>query len=129
MQHLLSSEKLENVTPAQANALIILFQNKGAMTARQLAGQMNLSEVTVGRFVRALESANWVVRNADPSDSRAILISPSRKAMRNFDRFLRVTNKVLEDAFDGFSRKQVNGLLGMLEQVRENLELAEAEDA
>lgn len=129
MQHLLSSEKLENVTPAQANALIILFQNKGAMTARQLAGQMNLSEVTVGRFVRALESANWVVRNADPSDSRAILISPSRKAMRHFDRFLRVTNKVLEDAFDGFSRKQVDGLLGMLEQVRENLELAEAEDA
>ncbi len=70
------------MTPAQANALMILFQHKSAMTARQVAQEMNLSEVTVGRFVRALESGGWVVREPDPNDSRAILISPSRKAYR-----------------------------------------------
>ena len=119
---LLEREKLENVTPAQANALLILFQEKGPLTARQLAGQMNLSEVTVGRFVRALESANWVVRKSHPSDSRAILISPSRKAYRAFQRFLRVTNDLMEDTFAGFTKKDVESLVRMLEQVRANLD-------
>lgn len=118
---MLASEKLENVTPAQANALMILFQEKGSLTARQLAAQMNLSEVTVGRFVRALESANWVVRKSHPSDSRAILISPSRKAYRAFQRFLRVSNGLLEEAFAGFTKKQVEQMVGMLEQMRGNL--------
>jgi len=118
---MLESEKLENVTPAQANALMILFQEKEALTARQLAVQMNLSEVTVGRFVRALEGANWVVRKNHPNDSRAILIYPSRKAYRAFQRFLRVSNGLLEEAFHGFSKKDIEGMVRMLEQVRGNL--------
>lgn len=121
VQSLLERERLENVTPAQANALMILFQNKSAMTARQIAQQMNLSEVTVGRFVRALESGGWVVREPDPNDSRAILISPSRKAYRAFPRFLRVSNALLEDAFEGFSRKDIERLVSMTERLRENV--------
>ncbi len=121
VQSLLERERLENVTPAQANALMILFQDKSAMTARQIAQQMNLSEVTVGRFVRALEAGGWVVREPDPNDSRAILISPSRKAYRAFPRFLRVSNALLEDAFEGFSRKDIERLVAMTERLRENV--------
>lgn len=121
VQSLLERERLENVTPAQANALMILFQNKSAMTARQIAQQMNLSEVTVGRFVRALEAGGWVNREPDPSDSRAILISPSRKAYRAFPRFLRVSNALLEDAFEGFTRKDIERLVSMTERLRENV--------
>ncbi|HLT36664.1 MAG TPA: hypothetical protein VK034_10265, partial [Enhygromyxa sp.] len=57
IQQLLEHENLRDVTPAQANAMMILFQEKAPMTARNLARQMNLSEVTVGRFVRSLENA------------------------------------------------------------------------
>src|SRR5690606_18854916 len=51
---LFEAEGLSDVTPAQANALMILFQERRPLTARVLAGHMALSEVTVGRFVRAL---------------------------------------------------------------------------
>ena len=121
IQQLLDDERLENVTPAQANALIILFQEKRPMTARQLARQMNLSEVTVGRFVRALEQADWVVRASDPNDSRAILISPSRKARRAFNRFLNVSNAVLVDSFSGFSKKEVQAIVDGTERLVRNL--------
>lgn len=121
IQALLDEEKLENVTPAQANALIILFQEKRPMTARQLAGMMNLSEVTVGRFVRALESGKWVTRQSDPNDSRAILISPSPKARRAFNRFLRVSNGVLERSFVGFGKKDVKQLVAATERIVANL--------
>ncbi|KIG17683.1 hypothetical protein DB30_02958 [Enhygromyxa salina] len=121
VQQLLEREKLEDVTPAQANAMMILFQEKSPMTARQLARQMNLSEVTVGRFVRALEGAGWVRREADPKDTRAILIVPSRRAYRAFSRFLNVSNALLDVAFAGFTKKEVETLGRLVERVRMNV--------
>lgn len=121
VQQLLELEKLDDVTPAQANALMILFQEKTPMTARALARQMNLSEVTVGRFVRALENAGWVTREADPKDTRAILIQPSKKAYRAFSRFLAVSNGVLEHAFVGFTKQELETLVSLVERVRLNV--------
>jgi DNA-binding MarR family transcriptional regulator len=121
IQALLDRHGLVHVTPAQANALIILFQEKQPMTARQLARQMNLSEVTVGRFVRALEAAGWLVRTGDPSDSRAILVAPSRKARRAFARFLAVSNAVLEGSFSGFDRAEVHALVDQTGRIVHNL--------
>lgn len=118
---LLRGERLEDVTPQQANALMILFQDKTPMTARQLAAQMNLSEVTVGRFVRALEAAGWIVREAHPDDSRAILLSPSRKAYRAFPRFLAVSNAILSDTFAGMAEADVRALVELTERARANL--------
>jgi DNA-binding MarR family transcriptional regulator len=121
IQQLLEHEKLIDVTPAQANAMMILFQEKAPMTARQLARQMNLSEVTVGRFVRSLETAGWVGREADPKDTRAILVRPSSKAYRAFPRFLNVSNALLDVAFAGLTKKQVETLGRLVERVRMNV--------
>jgi DNA-binding MarR family transcriptional regulator len=121
VQQLLEHEKLADVTPAQANAMMILFQEKAPMTARQLARQMNLSEVTVGRFVRALERAGWLEREADPKDTRAILVEPSAKAYRAFPRFLNVSNALLDVAFAGFTRQEVEALGKLVERVRMNV--------
>jgi len=121
IQQLLEHEKLVDVTPAQANAMMLLFQEKAPMTARQLARQMNLSEVTVGRFVRSLETAGWVGREADPKDTRAILVRPSKKAYRAFPRFLNVSNALLDVAFAGLTKKQVETLGRLVERVRMNV--------
>ena len=121
VQQLLEHEKLADVTPAQANAMMILFQEKAPMTARALARQMNLSEVTVGRFVRALENAGWITREADPKDTRAILIEPSTKAYRAFPRFLNVSNALLDVAFAGFTKHEVAALGKLVERVRTNV--------
>jgi DNA-binding MarR family transcriptional regulator len=121
IQQLLEHEKLRDVTPAQANAMMILFQEKAPMTARSLARQMNLSEVTVGRFVRSLENAGWVQRESDPKDTRAILVRPSKKAYRAFPRFLNVSNALLDVAFAGFTKKEVEALGRLVERVRMNV--------
>jgi len=123
IQQLLEAEKLRDVTPAQANAMLVLFQEKAPMTARRLARQMNLSEVTVGRFVRALEAAGWVQRDADPRDTRAILIRPSKRAYRAFPRFLKVSNALLDMAFSGFTKREIETLGKLVERVRMNVEV------
>ena len=94
-QDLLAEQDLREVTPAQAGALMVLFQAKRPLRARELAGLLVLSEVTVGRFVHALHEAGWVRRDPDPADSRAVLVAPTPKAYRALPRFIAVSNALL----------------------------------
>lgn len=117
---LLAAEGLE-VTPAQANVLLILIQKRVPLTARQLAAEMALSEVTVGRFVRALEEAGWLERERDPSDSRAILVQPTARARSALPRFIAVSNALQDVAFAGFDRAKIEAIAHTAARVRRNL--------
>jgi DNA-binding MarR family transcriptional regulator len=110
-----------DVTPQQGNALMVLFQEKRSLTARALADLMSVSEVTVGRFVKALERDGWVKREAHPDDARARLLRPTRKAYRALPRFIRVSNALLDRAFATFSEPEVRRVVATGERVRENL--------
>ena len=114
-------EGIADITPAQANALMVLFQRRHPLTARQLAGELGVSEVTVGRFVRRLEEAGWVERARDPDDGRAILLRPTRKARAALPDFLRLSNEMMDQVFAGCSPDEVHQLTHLLLRLQENL--------
>lgn len=116
---------LDDVTPQQSYALMVLFQAKEPMTARLLAGEMSLSEVTVGRFVHALEKNRWVTRRPHPDDARAALIYLTKKAYDALPAFVSIYNDNSDALFRGFAREEVEHLAAHLERVRANLELSE----
>jgi DNA-binding MarR family transcriptional regulator len=118
---LLEEHDLRDVTPAQAGALMILFQEKQPLRARELAQRLGLSEVTVGRFVHALHATGWVRREPDPDDSRAILIAPTTKAYRALPRFIAVSNALLDQAFAGFSPEDIVRVAKTTERLRKNI--------
>ncbi|MFO0632413.1 MAG: MarR family transcriptional regulator [Nannocystaceae bacterium] len=118
---LLSEQGLRDVTPAQAGALMVLFQARAPLRARALAAELGLSEVTVGRFVHALHDAGWVRREPDPDDSRAMLLAPTPKAYRALPRFIAVSNTLLDEAFAGFSPHEVSRVAQTTERLRRNI--------
>jgi len=113
---------LEDITPAQAAVLMVLFQSPEPLTARQVAHEMALSEVTVGRFVRTLEQTGWVERQADDADNRALLILLTRRARKAFPRYTRVSNRVMDEAFDGISESALKSMSKTLAAIGENLD-------
>lgn len=118
---LLAEQDLRDVTPAQAGALMVLFQARAPLRARALAAELGLSEVTVGRFVHALHDAGWVRRDPDPDDSRAMLLAPTPKAYRALPRFIAVSNALLDEAFAGFSAAEVDRVAKTTERLRRNI--------
>lgn len=122
---LFADEGLDDVTPQQASALMVLFQERAPLRARTLATQMGLSEVTVGRFVKALHRAGWVDRQPDPDDSRAVLIRPTQKAYRALPRFARVSNTLLDSAFADFTRADIRRIAKTSRRILANLGTAE----
>jgi DNA-binding MarR family transcriptional regulator len=121
MAALFKEEGIEDITPRQANVLIILFNEGAVMSARQIADRLALSEVTVGRFVHALADAGWVTRTKSESDARTMLIRPTQKAFDTLSRFIKVSNKLLDLAFSGFSRAEMTQLGEFLEKLATNL--------
>lgn len=120
INELLAGEGLD-VTAQQANAMMVLFQRREPMTARELADELAVTEVTVGRFVKALDNGGWVARTPDPTDGRAMLLRPTKKAYDALPRFIRVSNTMLDETFAGFTKQEVATLGAIINRVRDNL--------
>lgn len=121
VEALLLEHDLQDITPAQANALMVLFQARTPLPAARLAEELAVSEVTVGRFLRALEASGWVERWRDPSDSRRVLVRPSERARRALPRFIAVSNAVLDQAFGCFDQESIEEIAVRVAMVRHNL--------
>lgn len=122
VERLLLAEGLTDITPAQANALLVLVNARSPLTAARLAEALSVSEVTAGRFVKALLAGGWVERRPDPADSRARLLVVTDRTRRHLPAFIRVTNAVLDRAFATVGRDELQRLAELLAEVRQRLD-------
>lgn len=118
---LLDQAGIAGMTMAQATALLVLVQEGAPITAARLAGLLNVSAVTVGRFVRSLEQNKWIRRRRDPHDARAMLLEPTRKTFARLGRFFTVTDQLMQEAYEGMSDHEVRAAVKLLATIRRNL--------
>jgi MarR family transcriptional regulator for hemolysin len=112
---------LSGLTPARANALIVLFNARGAIQAQAVAAALGVSDVTASRLLRKMEEDGWVERTPDPSDGRALLVQPTTRARAEFGRLVRVSNAVLDDLFSGFSESELRAFVDRVTEVQTSL--------
>ena len=98
---------ISDITPTQSRVLVILFQAQRPMTASEIAAQMGLTEVTVGRFIRALRTAGWLTRKQDPDDRRAWLLWPTERARDTLPTFIAVSNDLLDSVFSALTTAEM----------------------
>ena len=113
---------LDDITPAQSNVLMLLFNTREPLTARQIHRAIGVAEPTVCRFIKALQSNGWIDRRKDPNDARAILVEPSEKAREALPTFIRVSNTLLDELFDGFTKTEVRQMVSNAQRMTANLE-------
>jgi len=118
---LLEEAGIADMSMAQATALLVLVQERMPITATRLAHLLNVSTVTVGRFVRRLIDNGWIVRRPDPQDGRARLLAPTDQTYRSLDVFTRVTEQLMAEAYEGLALADVETLLAHLAELRRNL--------
>ncbi len=119
---LFEAEGLEGVTPGQSRVLMILFQARRPLTARDVSRRMGVSEVTMGRFVKGLLAGGWVKRQRSESDKRSFELHPTEQARASLPQFIRVSNQVLDDIFAGFEPCEIDTLASIIARIRHNLD-------
>jgi DNA-binding MarR family transcriptional regulator len=97
LRRIRASDVALGTTPARLSALSVLVFG-GPMSLRQLADAEQVSAPTMSRLVAALEQDGLVRRKGDPSDGRAVRLSPTPagKALLERGRQLRIANLVAE---------------------------------
>lgn len=118
---LLDEAGIGDITPARANALVVLFNARRPINARELARELAISEVTVSRFIRKMEEDGWVERTPDPEDGRAMLIRTTAYAREQFQPLVAVCNGVLDDLFRDLANDELHALGGLVGKVQHAL--------
>ena len=121
MEARFEAEKLSDITPQQAKLLLLLFQEKRAVTGQEIAEKLAISPVTVSRFLRALESNEWVERERDPRDGRASLIRPTEKAYTALPRFIEISNDLMDEVFGHLNGASLQQFASTVASVQEQL--------
>ena len=116
----LAAQKLD-VTAAQVNVLVVLVQERRPLTGAELSRLMALSEVSVGRLVRALVDRGWVTRERDPADRRAFGVTPTSRTFEEFPRFIEIVNELSEEGWAGIDAPEVEAILDVERRVWRNL--------
>ena len=108
------------LTLPQCRALVYLALNEGISQAR-LAELTDVEPMTLVRILDRMESDGWLERRVDPADRRARCIYLRAKAKPLVDDIWELADLTREEAFLGVPKKQADMLIGLLDQVRNNL--------
>ncbi|MGB0647270.1 MAG: MarR family winged helix-turn-helix transcriptional regulator [Bradymonadia bacterium] len=113
---------IDSITPSQANVLMVLFQRRRPMTAREIHRELGVSEVTISRLVNALAEHSWIEKKSHPEDKRASHLTPTGKARDHLASFIGVANTLLDETFSGIDGATLKVLNEAILKIHSNLE-------
>jgi MarR family transcriptional regulator, transcriptional regulator for hemolysin len=109
------------LTRAQWRALKWLHRRPG-MRQNELAEQLDMEPIAVGRVIDRLQAAGFVERRPDPKDRRAWRLHDTEQARGVVDDMEDIARGLRSDATRGISAADLEHMLGTLERIKENLQ-------
>src|SRR3954470_5543260 len=101
------------LTRAQWRALKRISYSEG-MRQAELAEQLELEPIAIGRVIDRLENAGFVERRADPNDRRAWRLHLTARAHGVVDDMEKISTGLLREAQKGISAAQMKALMSTL---------------
>lgn len=93
----------------------------GPLPQADLAAQMGITPASAVRLVDRMARDGWVRREADPQDRRVNRIVLTEKAHESWKELSRQPRSLLQQAYQGIDRREIDAAIGVLRAVRRNL--------
>jgi len=114
------------LTQSQVAALVSASRVEG-LNQTQIARRLGMGKAAAGKLIEDLEGRGYLRRERDPSDGRGFILSitdTGRSRVAEIDDIARPMGKVLRD---GLSREDRHHFMGVLAQMRANLDVIVAQ--
>lgn len=108
------------MTRAQWRALKRLHRGEG-MRQNELAEQLELEPIAIGRVIDRLQKAGFVERRADPTDRRAWRLYLTPRAHGVVGDMEQISTELFRQAQRGISAADMKVMMGMLTRMKDNL--------
>ncbi|HEY7872490.1 MAG TPA: MarR family transcriptional regulator [Rudaea sp.] len=109
-----------NLTRAQWRALKRLHRGEG-MRQNELAEQLEMEPIAIGRVIDRLQKAGFVERRADPADRRAWRLYLMPRAHGVVGDMEQISTELFRKAQRGISAADMKAMMGMLTRMKDNL--------
>ena len=114
------------LTRAQWRALKATSRQEGLSQA-ELAEHLDMEAIPVGRVIDRLEKTAFVERRSDPADRRRWRLYLTPKAYAVVGEMEVIATDLREDALRGVERDDLDALMRVLGQIKENLAALDAQ--
>ena len=118
---MLAASGIDSFNGAQGRILYVLWQND-AISISSLSAQTSLANTTLTAMLDRMENMGLIVRQPDPKDRRNRLIALTDKARSLQDDYTRISQKMNEIYYDGFTETEIMQFESYLQRILNNLE-------
>ena len=110
-----------DLTQSQADVIILLaHESDKVFRQRDIEISLNYSKPTVTGLLNRLEQKGFIVRQVDPEDSRARIISLTDKALEIIGEIYQSIRQTEQMLFDGFSEEDIQTLQPLMARMAKN---------
>lgn len=118
---MLAEADIDAFNGAQGRILYVLWQGDG-LTISQLSAQTSLANTTLTSMLDRMEQSGLIVRTPSPIDRRALLIRLSDKARALREDYDRISQRMNDLYYLGFTEDEVRQLESYLQRILNNLQ-------
>lgn len=119
--HMLAASGIDSFNGAQGRILYVLWQND-AISISSLSAQTSLAKTTLTAMLDRMENMGLIVRKPDPKDRRNRLIALTEKAKSLQDDYTKISERMNEIYYTGFTEEEIRQFESYLQRVLNNLE-------
>ena len=118
---MLATSGIDSFNGAQGRILYVLWQNDD-ISISSLSAQTSLANTTLTAMLDRMENMELIVRKPDSKDRRNRLIALTDKARSLQDDYTRISQKMNEIYYDGFTETEIMQFESYLQRILNNLE-------
>lgn len=118
---MLATSGIDEFNGAQGRILYVLWQND-EISISSLSAQTSLANTTLTAMLDRMENSGLIVRKFDPKDRRNRLIVLTEKAKSLKDDYTRISEKMNEIYYTGFTETEIVQFESYLQRILNNLE-------
>ncbi|MBR6667326.1 MAG: MarR family transcriptional regulator [Clostridia bacterium] len=118
---MLAEADIDAFNGAQGRILYVLWQGDG-LTISQLSAQTSLANTTLTSMLDRMEQSGLIQREPSPSDRRALLIRLTDKARALREDYDRISQRMNEMYYLGFTEAEIRQFESYLQRVLDNLQ-------
>ena len=118
---MLAESGIDSFNGAQGRILYVLWQND-SISISSLSAQTSLANATLTAMLDRMEKIGLIVRKSDPKDRRNRLIGLTEKAKSLQGDYIRISERMTEIYYTGFTEAEIMQFESYLQRVLNNLE-------
>ncbi len=109
-----------DVHPGQVPLLLTVYEESG-LSQKEIANKLFVSAPTITVSMKRLESAGLIEKIPDKNDARIMRVHITQKGAETAAELHRITEKIENEMFDGFTTEEKIVFRRLLLQIRDNL--------